>query len=61
MILAEMWRKKIEAMKDSERTRTMNGSLYESEWCMCNEVGQGKYAERGPLGQYGKCEQGRTQ
>jgi hypothetical protein len=27
MILAEMWRKKIEAMKESESTRTMNGSL----------------------------------
>ena len=28
MIRAEMWRKKIEAMKERERTRTMNGSLY---------------------------------
>ena len=27
MILAEMCRKKMEAMKESERTRTMNGSL----------------------------------
>ena len=27
MILAEMWRKKMEAMKESERTRTMKGSL----------------------------------
>lgn len=27
MIFAEMWRKKMDAMKDSERTRTMNGSL----------------------------------
>ena len=27
MILAEMWRKKMEAMKESERTRTINGSL----------------------------------
>ena len=26
--LAEMWRKKMEAMKERERTRTMNGSLY---------------------------------
>jgi len=26
MILAEMWRKKMDAMKDRERTRTMNGS-----------------------------------
>jgi hypothetical protein len=24
---AEMWRKKMEAMKDSDRTRTMKGSL----------------------------------
>ena len=28
MILAAMWRKKMEAMKESERTRTMNGSLW---------------------------------
>ena len=28
MILAEMCRKKMEAMKESDRTRTMNGSLY---------------------------------
>jgi len=28
IILAEMCRKKMEAMKESERTRTMNGSLY---------------------------------
>ena len=27
MILAEMWRKKMEAMKERERTRTMKGSL----------------------------------
>jgi hypothetical protein len=27
MILALMWRKKMEAMKERERTRTMNGSL----------------------------------
>jgi hypothetical protein len=27
MILAEMWRKKIDAMKERERTRTINGSL----------------------------------
>lgn len=27
MIFAEMWRKKIEAMKERERTRTMKGSL----------------------------------
>jgi hypothetical protein len=27
IIFAEMWRKKMEAMKDNERTRTMNGSL----------------------------------
>jgi hypothetical protein len=27
MTFAEMWRKKIEAIKDSERTRTMKGSL----------------------------------
>ncbi len=25
--MAEMWRKKIDAMKERERTRTMNGSL----------------------------------
>ena len=31
MILAEMWRKKIEAMNESERTRTMKGSLQFSE------------------------------
>ncbi len=30
MILAEMWRKKMEAMKERERTRTMKGSLYET-------------------------------
>ena len=28
--LAEMWRKKMEAMKDRDRTRTMNGSLKRS-------------------------------
>jgi len=28
IILAEMCRKKMEAMKESERTRTMNGSLW---------------------------------
>jgi len=27
MILAEMWRKKMDAMNESERTRTMKGSL----------------------------------
>jgi hypothetical protein len=27
MTFAEMWRKKMEAMKDKERTRTMKGSL----------------------------------
>jgi hypothetical protein len=27
MILALMWRKKMDAMKERERTRTMNGSL----------------------------------
>jgi len=27
IILAEMWRKKMEAMKESDRTMTMNGSL----------------------------------
>ena len=27
MILAEIWRKNIDAMKESERTRTMKGSL----------------------------------
>ena len=27
MILAEMCRKKMEAIKESDRTRTMNGSL----------------------------------
>ena len=27
MILALIWRKKMDAMKESERTRTMNGSL----------------------------------
>jgi hypothetical protein len=27
MILADMWRKKMDAMKDSDSTRTMNGSL----------------------------------
>ena len=27
MILAEIWRKKMEAMKERERTRTMKGSL----------------------------------
>lgn len=30
MMRDEMCRKKMEAMKESERTRTMNGSLYES-------------------------------
>lgn len=29
MTLAEMWRKKMEPMKDSERTKTMKGSLSE--------------------------------
>jgi hypothetical protein len=28
MILAEMWRKKMDAMKESERTRTIKGSLW---------------------------------
>ena len=28
MILAEMWRKKIDAMKERESTRTINGSLF---------------------------------
>lgn len=28
MILAEMWRKKMEAMNERERTMTMKGSLY---------------------------------
>lgn len=28
MMREEMCRKKMEAMKESERTRTMNGSLY---------------------------------
>jgi len=27
MTLAEIWRKNMDAMKESERTRTMNGSL----------------------------------
>jgi len=27
IILAEIWRKNMDAMKESERTRTMNGSL----------------------------------
>jgi hypothetical protein len=27
IILAEMWRKKIDAMNESDRTRTMKGSL----------------------------------
>ena len=29
MIFAEIWRKNIDAMKERERTRTMNGSLWE--------------------------------
>ena len=38
MILEEMWRKKMEAMKESERTRTMKGSLWGKRvkigaWC----------------------------
>jgi hypothetical protein len=28
IILAEIWRKKMDAMKESERTRTMKGSLW---------------------------------
>jgi len=28
IILAEIWRKNIDAMKESERTRTMKGSLW---------------------------------
>jgi hypothetical protein len=37
MIFAEMWRKKIEPMNESDSTRTMNGSL----------GGQGVSGERG--------------
>lgn len=32
MILAEMWRKNMDAMKESERTRTMKGSLQRHFW-----------------------------
>ena len=43
IILAEMCRKKMEAMKESDRTRTMNGSLYlrmsrANGWSMNPEV-----------------------
>jgi hypothetical protein len=30
IILAEIWRKNIDAMKESERTRTIKGSLWRS-------------------------------
>jgi hypothetical protein len=46
IILAEIWRKNMDAMKDSERTRTMKGSLWKIVWrslvsAMMRRAGEG--------------------
>ena len=42
MILAEMWRKNMDAMKESERTRTMKGSLQRHFFFSININGEQK-------------------